>query len=36
MCAAVQQAAFYGTEIFLPLLLQVDQGPLAATESEVL
>ena len=36
VCAAVQQAAFYSTEIFPPLLLQMDQRPLPPAEREVL
>ncbi len=32
----VKQVALHGAEIFRPLPLQVDQGPLAAAEGEVL
>lgn len=36
MAAGVVQAAFGGAQIFLPLLLQMNQCPLAAAETKVL
>ena len=36
MGPAVEQAALHGAQILLPLLLQVDQRPLAAAEGKVL
>ena len=36
MGPAVEQLAFHGAQIFLPLLFQVDERPLAAAEGEVL
>ena len=36
MGAAVQQSALHRAQVFRPLVLQVDEGPLAAAEGKVL